>query len=71
MASVVARIPMLCMSHYGMVPMHVVLIHITVTVAWDQCMSHYSIWHGTNIQWNLCNPDTLGLVIGVLIIKVS
>ena len=39
-----------CMSHYGMVPMHVVLIHVTVwhgtnartTMAWHQYMSHYS-----------------------------
>ena len=31
MASVVAYIPMLCMSHYGMVPMHVILQHVTAS----------------------------------------
>ena len=36
-------VPMLCMSQYGMVPMHVVLIHVTVTVAWDQCTYNNSM----------------------------
>ena len=46
------------MSHYGMVSMHVTLLHDTNachTVVWYQCMSHYcmiqmhiTLWHGIN-----------------------
>ena len=46
-----------CMSHYGMVPMHVTLWHGTNachTVAWYQCISHYGMISMHVMAWYQC-----------------